>query len=67
MVLRRVRSERLNEMASLVNKLWDQHVPLSVRYAAAEAADAIVADWYESRAAFVADWDQRHAARRDAQ
>lgn len=54
MVLRRVREERRNELAQLIQNQWTGHVPLSVRYAAADAADALVVAWFDGEAAFLA-------------
>lgn len=38
-------SERLNRLADAIQSSWDEFVPLSVRYEAAEAADALICQY----------------------
>lgn len=38
---------RINDIASAVMKAWEQDIPLTVRWAAAEAADNVVYAWWE--------------------
>lgn len=38
---------RLNRLAGVLMDCWGEHIPLHVRYAAAEAADNIVAIWFD--------------------
>lgn len=40
---------RINDIASAVMKAWEQEIPLSVRWAAAEAADKVIAAWWIER------------------
>lgn len=49
---RETHSERLNRLAQTVQASWIEFVPLSVRYAAAEAAEAIVEEYMSN----VSDW-----------
>ena len=39
------RNARLNWIAGGLLELWGRHIPLSVRYKAAELADDVVAAW----------------------
>ncbi len=43
-------AQRLNELAAASVHAWDvEYLPLSIRYDAAKAADAVVNAWYERK------------------
>lgn len=43
------RDERLNKLANCLMECWEEHLPLSLRYEAAEWADHLIEFWFEAK------------------